>query len=61
MIIALFEVLLPSLPVLLPVLKVATPWLFTQTTSTILLYVCLLAIMFFRPQGLFGEKVQKRL
>lgn len=61
LIIALFEVLLPSLPVLVPVLKVVTPWLFTQTTSTILLYICLLAIMFFRPQGLFGEKVQKRV
>ena len=61
LIIALFEVLLPSLPVLVPVLKTVTPWLFTQTTSTILLYICLLAIMFFRPQGLFGEKVQKRV
>ena len=61
LIIALFEVLLPSLPVLVPALKNVTPWLFTQTSSTILLYICLLAIMFFRPQGLFGEKVQKRV
>lgn len=61
LIIALFEVLLPSLPVLVPALKTVTPWLFTQTSSTILLYICLLAIMFFRPQGLFGEKVQKRV
>lgn len=61
LIIALFEVLLPSLPVLVPVLKNVTPWLFTQTSSTILLYICLLAIMFFRPQGIFGEKVQKRV
>jgi branched-chain amino acid transport system permease protein len=61
LIIALFEVLLPSLPVLVPLLKDVTPWLFTQTASTILLYICLLAIMFFRPQGLFGEKVQKRV
>jgi branched-chain amino acid transport system permease protein len=61
LIISLFEVLLPSLPVLVPLLKDVTPWLFTQTASTILLYICLLAIMFFRPQGLFGEKVQKRV
>ena len=61
LIIAMFEVLLPSLPVLIPTLKAVAPWLFTQTTSTILLYICLLAIMFFRPQGLFGEKVQKRV
>ncbi|MFC6281382.1 MULTISPECIES: branched-chain amino acid ABC transporter permease [Polaromonas] len=61
LIIALFEVVLPSLPVLVPALKSVAPWLFTQTASTILLYICLLAIMFFRPQGLFGEKVQKRV
>jgi branched-chain amino acid transport system permease protein len=60
LIIALFEVLFPSLPVLMPVLKTTAPWLFTQTASSIALYVVLLAIMFFRPQGLFGEKVQKR-
>lgn len=60
MIIALLEVLYPSLPVLVPVLKSAAPWLFTQTASSIVLYIGLLAIMFFRPQGLFGEKVQKR-
>jgi len=60
MIIALFEVLFPSLPVLIPALGAVAPWLFTQTASTIVLYVALLAIMFFRPQGLFGEKVQKR-
>ena len=61
LIIAMFEVVLPSLPVLIPTLKAVAPWLFTQTSSTILLYICLLAIMFFRPQGLFGEKVQKRV
>jgi branched-chain amino acid transport system permease protein len=60
MIIALFEVLFPSTPVLLPALKNTAPWLFTQTMSSIVLYIGLLAIMFFRPQGLFGEKVQKR-
>lgn len=61
LIIALFEVLYPSLPVLIPALNAAVPGLFTQTMSTILLYLGLLAIMFFRPQGLFGEKVQKRV
>ncbi len=60
MLIALFEVLFPSLPVLIPQLKSIAPWLFTQTMSSIVLYIGLLAIMFFRPQGLFGEKVQKR-
>ncbi|OFZ87082.1 MAG: ABC transporter permease [Betaproteobacteria bacterium RBG_16_64_18] len=61
LIIALFEVLFPSLPLLIPPLKIIAPWLFTQTASTILLYVGLLAIMFFRPQGLFGETVQRRV
>jgi branched-chain amino acid transport system permease protein len=61
LIIALFEVVYPSLPVLIPALKNIAPLLFTQTTSTIVLYLGLLCIMFFRPQGLFGEKVQKRV
>ena len=37
MIIALFEVLFPSLPVLIPALKATLPWLFTQTASSIVL------------------------
>jgi len=61
LIIALFEVLFPSLPLLIPPLEAIAPWLFTQTASTILLYLGLLAIMFFRPQGLFGERVQRRV
>ena len=61
LLIALFEVLFPSLPLLLPALKTLAPWLFTQTASAILLYAGLLAIMFFRPQGLFGETVQRRV
>lgn len=61
LIIALFEVLYPSLPLLIPPLKTIAPWLFTQTASAILLYLGLLAIMFFRPQGLFGELVQRRV
>lgn len=60
LIIALFEVLYPSLPLIVPVLDKLAPSLFTQTMSSIVLYLGLLAIMFFRPQGLFGEKVQKR-
>jgi hypothetical protein len=28
--------------------------------STIILYAVVLVILFFRPQGLFGEVVQKR-
>lgn len=61
LLIALFEVLFPSLPLLVPPLRTIAPWLFTQTASTILLYIGLLAIMFFRPQGLFGETVQRRV
>lgn len=61
LLIALFEVLFPSLPLLIPPLKTIAPWLFTQTASAILLYAGLLAIMFFRPQGLFGEVVQRRV
>lgn len=61
LIIALFEVLFPSIPVLAPGIGAAMPWLFTQTASTILLYVGLLLIMFLRPQGLFGETVQRRV
>ena len=61
LLIALFEVLFPSLPLLLPALKTVAPWLFTQTASAILLYAGLLAIMFFRPQVLFGETVQRRV
>ncbi|MEO6269707.1 MAG: branched-chain amino acid ABC transporter permease [Lautropia sp.] len=60
LIIALFEVLFPSLPLLMPGLGRFVPWLFTQTMSAILLYVALLFIMFFRPQGLFGETIQRR-
>lgn len=63
MLIALFEVIYPALPVLVPLIaEVArgAEILFSQTVATILLYLMLLAILFFRPQGLFGEVVQKR-
>ncbi len=63
MIIALFEVIFPSLPLVIPSATALIPgadWLFSQTTATIILYLVLLAILFFRPQGLFGEVAQLR-
>jgi len=57
MLIALFEVVLPSLPLLIPGLS---GWLFSQTAATIILYIVLLAVLFFRPRGLFGEPVLRR-
>ena len=63
MLIALFEVLYPSLPILLPFVDRSAPamqTLFSQTTATIILYLAVLAILFFRPQGLYGEVVQRR-
>jgi branched-chain amino acid transport system permease protein len=59
LLIALFEVLFPSLPLLIPAVA-DWGWLFSQTSAAILLYIALLAILFFRPQGLFGEPVQLR-
>jgi branched-chain amino acid transport system permease protein len=60
--IALFDVMLPGLPALLPALGAlpGADWLFSQTVATILLYLLLLAILVLRPQGLFGEAVQRR-
>jgi branched-chain amino acid transport system permease protein len=63
LLIALFEVLYPSLPLFLPLGDRNAPWVqeaFSQTVSTIILYAVVLVILFFRPQGLFGEVVQKR-
>jgi len=62
MVIALFEVVFPSLPLVLPGLASlpGASWLFSQTMATILLYVVLLAVLVVRPQGLFGETVQRR-
>ena len=63
MLIALFEVIYPSIPSLVPWLDGASPLVaeaFSQTTATILLYAVLLVILLVRPQGLFGEKVQRR-
>ncbi|MEJ0068772.1 MAG: branched-chain amino acid ABC transporter permease [Pseudomonadota bacterium] len=60
--IALFDVMLPGLPALLPALNAlpGADWLFSQTVATILLYLLLLAILLLRPQGLFGEAAQRR-
>jgi branched-chain amino acid transport system permease protein len=59
LLIALFEVIFPSLPLIVPGLG-SVSWLFSQTVAAIILYLTLLAILFFRPQGLFGEAVQRR-
>jgi branched-subunit amino acid ABC-type transport system permease component len=56
-------VLVPSLPIILPGLVGALPLieaLFSPTASTIWLYLAFLVVLFFRPQGLFGEAVQQR-
>lgn len=58
LLIALFEVVFPSLPLLIPELSIS--WLFSQTVATIILYFVLLAVLFFRPRGLFGEAVLRR-
>lgn len=63
MLIALFEVIYPSMPLFLPLVDPNAPWAqaaFSHTVSTIILYAVVLVILFFRPQGLFGEVVQKR-
>ncbi len=59
LLIALFEVLFPSLPLLVSGLD-DWSWFFSQTSGAVLLYLALLAILFVRPQGLFGEAVQLR-
>jgi branched-chain amino acid transport system permease protein len=63
LIVAAFEVLIPSIPLLLPWLTSSMPSLgvvFSATASTICLYLAFLVVLFFRPQGLFGEAVQQR-
>ncbi|MGQ0664651.1 MAG: branched-chain amino acid ABC transporter permease [Pseudomonadota bacterium] len=60
LLIALFEVIFPALPIVVPGLATLPGVLFSQTTATIILYLALLAILFVRPQGLFGEVVQRR-
>jgi branched-chain amino acid transport system permease protein len=60
--IAAFEVLYPSLPLLIPALlrMRSSDTVFSQTTSTIVLDVAVLLILVARPRGLFGEAVHQR-
>ncbi len=63
LLIALFEVIYPSIPLFLPLVDPNAPWaqeVFSHTVSTIILYAVVLVILVFRPQGLFGEVVQRR-
>ena len=59
MLIALFEVVFPALPAVLPGLA-GVAGLFSQTVSTIVLDLAILLILVVRPQGLFGEAVRTR-
>lgn len=59
LLIAAFEVIYPSLPLLLPAASGADAW-FSQTISTIALDIAILLILVLRPQGLFGEAVRQR-
>jgi branched-chain amino acid transport system permease protein len=62
LLIAAFEVLYPSLPLLIPPLLAmpSSDTVFSQTTSTIVLDIAVLLILVARPQGLFGEAVRQR-
>ncbi|MFI4988112.1 MAG: branched-chain amino acid ABC transporter permease [Alphaproteobacteria bacterium] len=62
LLIALFEVIYPALPIVAPALGHGSyaGLLFSQTTSTIMLDAAILLILMFRPQGLFGEAVRQR-
>jgi branched-chain amino acid transport system permease protein len=62
LLIAMFEVMFPALPLLVPGLGrlAVAPDLFSQTSATIALYLALLAILALRPQGLFGETIRRR-
>ncbi|MGQ4274948.1 branched-chain amino acid ABC transporter permease [Terrihabitans sp. B22-R8] len=60
--VALFEVLIPAIPALIPGLEAVLPThiLFSMTSSTIALFLTFLAVLLLRPQGLFGEAIKKR-
>jgi branched-chain amino acid transport system permease protein len=62
LLIAAFEVLYPSLPLLIPALlrMPSSDSIFSQTTSTIVLDAAVLLILVARPQGLFGEAARQR-
>jgi len=62
LLIAAFDVVYPSLPLMLPPLA-ALPWaeaMFSQTFSAIMLDIVALLILVVRPQGLFGEAISQR-
>ncbi len=56
LLIAMLEIVFPSLPLILPVLGSLplASFVFSQTAAAILLYVILLAVLAWRPQGLLG-------
>ncbi len=62
LLIAAFEVLYPSLPLLVPALlrMPQSDTVFSQTTSKIVLDIAVLLILVARPQGLFGEAARQR-
>jgi branched-subunit amino acid ABC-type transport system permease component len=59
LLIALFEVVYPALPALLPALA-AWGGGFSQVWSTAALCTAVLLILWLRPQGLLGEAVRVR-
>ena len=60
LLIAAFEVIYPSIPLLLPgMLGGADAW-FSQTVSSIAMDIVILVILVLRPQGLFGEAARQR-
>jgi len=62
-IVAASEVIIPAIPLILPAFTSHLPMadqLFSSTSSTICLYLMFLAVLFVRPQGLFGEAIQQR-
>lgn len=58
-IIAAFEVVYPSLPVLIPAFGGARA-MFSQTAANIALDLAILLLLMVRPQGLFGERAHIR-
>ena len=60
LLIAGFDVVYPSLPLLLPALNGLPDALFSQTMSTIMLDIVVLLILVLRPSGLFGDAFGQR-
>jgi branched-chain amino acid transport system permease protein len=62
LLIAAFEILYPSLPLLIPALNAfsASDAAFSQTAATVMLNLVVLLILFARPRGLFGEAAGQR-